>query len=56
MSTITGDQPDLDKLMQAIDNFIDNKSGGVWDEDITSLYVSLSANRDAAEQFIKEQL
>ena len=56
MSTITGDQPDLDKLMQAIDNFIDNKSGGVWDEEITSLYVSLSANRDAAEQFIKEQL
>jgi len=56
MSTITGDQPDLDKLMQAIDKFVDNKNGNVWDEDITSLYVSLSANRDAAEKFIREQL
>jgi hypothetical protein len=47
---------DLDKLMQAIDKFVDNKNGNVWDEDITSLYVSLSANRDAAEKFIREQL
>jgi len=47
---------DLDKLMQAIDKFVDNKNGDVWDEDITSLYVSLSANRDAAEKFIREQL
>lgn len=56
MSTITGDQPDLDKLMQAIDKFVDNKNGDVWDEDITSLYVTLSANRTLAEDFIREQL
>ena len=56
MSTIMGDQPDLDKLMQAIDKFVDNKKGDVWDEDITSLYVTLSANRTLAEDFIREQL